>query len=121
MLNLPMFEVRIEMGDDGPFFSQLFIGKPTVEEVLEVIESRPAGNPHTLSDQSNWAKLLEQHGMPTDWWRGSGRDEEVGFCKHMGVTFATIRVIPKKTLPASATGLVELYSSKYLKQIEDNA
>ena len=113
MLSLSVFEVRIEMRDGGQIFSQLFVGKPTAEEVIEVIESRPHASPY-------WAELLEQHGMPRFFWKDSTREEELEFWEVMDVHIATVRVIPQKPIPVSASSFPEVYSDEYLKRVRSH-
>ena len=92
MLNLPTFEVRIEMQGSGPTFSQLFIGKPSVGDVLEAIETRE--NPYPY-----WSATIKEHGLPRFHWTDHNRDEDIEFCGHMDVTIAIIRVIRRASIP----------------------
>lgn len=94
MLSLPLFEVRIDMASKGAkSYSQMFIGKPTLEEVLE----RVRGLPH----EDYWVDLLIEHGLPRVLFTYATHSEYIGFCKHMDVAIARIRVIRHPSLPVA--------------------
>jgi len=100
MLSLPTFEVRIEMQDSGPVFSQLFIGKPSVADVLEAIGTRD--NPYPY-----WSAVIKEHGLPKFHWTDHTRDEDIEYCGHMDVTIAVIRVIRRESIPVCPQYVVD--------------
>lgn len=108
MFSFKAYEVRIEMKDGSIPFSQVFIGKPTSDEVIEVVE--------TIGRDERWVQVLKADGLPVFHWRdhNTGADGEIGFYRHLGILIATIHVVPIAPIPVGKSGIDELFSESFL-------
>ena len=94
MLSLPVFEVRIDMeSSQAKSYSQMFIGKPTLEEVLEKITSLP--------HEDYWVQLLEKHGLPEYLFIYNTHSEYIEYCRHMEVPVAQIKIVQHPSIPVA--------------------
>jgi hypothetical protein len=101
MISLPIFEVRIDMsGRDAKSYSQMFVGKPTVEEVLERIRSLP--------HEGYWLQLLTEHGLPEYLFTYQDHSEYIKFCQHMDVDIAQIKVIQHPSIPLTGAKIASM-------------
>jgi hypothetical protein len=96
----------------------MFVGKPTLEEVLERIRSLP--------HEGYWLHLLTDHGLPEYLFTYRDHSEYIEFCQHMDVDVAQIKVIKHPSIPVTGrmkahTTIHKLYADFDRKGAQDNA